>query len=200
MEELRTPSHRRNTWHSVGIGPRWRRRGLGTTLVLMIASKSILVVYHSMTGGTLQMASAAAVGAAAVREVKISVCNAAQTGIEQLLAADAYVFASPESLAAMSGMMKDFFDRTYYAAVGSIEGRAYATLVCAGSDGQNAARQIERIAVGWRLRRIAPALIICTHSQTAAAILAPNVIAAEDLLRCEELGRTLAEGLAWGIY
>jgi multimeric flavodoxin WrbA len=72
-----------------------------------------------------------------------------------VLEADGYVFATPENLAAISGLMKDFFDRCYYPALDRISGRPYAALVCAGSDGQNAARQIERIATGWRLRRVA---------------------------------------------
>ncbi len=50
----------------------------------------------------------------------------------------------------MAGVMKDFFDRTYYPALDRIVGRPYATLICAGSDGENAARQIHRIASGWR--------------------------------------------------
>ena len=45
-----------------------------------------------------------------------------------------------------------FFDRTYYAALDRIAGRPYAALICAGSDGQNAARQVECICTGWRLR------------------------------------------------
>ena len=44
--------------------------------------------------------------------------------------------------------MKDFFDRTYYPVLDQISGRPYATLICAGSDGHNAARQVERIATG----------------------------------------------------
>ena len=67
----------------------------------------------------------------------------------------------------MSGKMKDFFDRTYYAALDRINGRPYATLICAGSDGRNAAQQIDRIATGWRLKRIAEPIIVCTHAQTA---------------------------------
>jgi multimeric flavodoxin WrbA len=117
-----------------------------------------------------------------------------------VLAADGYVFATPENLAAMSGLMKDFFDRTYYPALGRIEGRPYAALVCAGSDGRNAARQIERICTGWRLRAVAEPLIVCTHAQTPEAILAPKAIGAEDLGRCGELGATLAAGLAMGIF
>jgi multimeric flavodoxin WrbA len=117
-----------------------------------------------------------------------------------VLAADGYLFATPENLAAIAGLMKDFFDRTYYPALGRIEGRPYAVLVCAGSDGSNAARQIERICTGWRLRPVAEPLVVCTRAQTPEAILAPKVIGADELGRCEELGATLAAGLAMGIF
>jgi multimeric flavodoxin WrbA len=110
------------------------------------------------------------------------------------------VFATPENLAAMAGLMKDFFDRCYYAALDRVNGRPYATLVCAGSDGQNAVRQIDRIATGWRLRSVAPALIVCTHAQTPEAIAQPKTIGAEDLAQCRELGAALAAGLALGVY
>jgi hypothetical protein len=96
--------------------------------------------------------------------------------------------------------MKDFFDRTYYAALERINGRPYALLICAGSDGQNAARQIGRIATGWRLRPIAEPLIVCTRAQTPEAILAPKRIGADDIGRCEELGAALAAGLVMGIF
>lgn len=162
--------------------------------------KSLLIVHHSLTGGTLQMARAAAAGAAREPEVTVRLQTAAQTQAQALLQSDGYLFATPENLAAISGLMKDFFDRTYYAVLDRIQGRPYAILVCAGSDGTNAVRQIERIAAGWRLRCIAPPLIICTHAQTPEAILAPKRIGAPDLARCEELGATLAAGLGLGIF
>ena len=84
--------------------------------------------------------------------------------------------------------------------LGRIDGRRYAVLVCAGSDGRNAARQIERIATGWRLRAITDPLIVCTHAQTPEAILAPKTIAPDDLSRCEEVGGTLAAGIEMGIF
>ncbi len=162
--------------------------------------KSILIVHHSVTGGTLQMANAAAAGARREPDVAVRMETAAAAAAPALLDADGYVFASPENLAALSGLMKDFFDRTYYAVLDRIQGRAYAILVCAGSDGTNAARQMERIATGWRLRAIAPPLIVCTHAQTPETILAPKHIGADDLARCEELGATLAAGLSLGIF
>ena len=162
--------------------------------------KNLLIVFHSKTGGTWQMAQAALRGAQSEPDVRTHLVHAGETGPEELLVADGYVFATPENLAMMSGMMKDFFDRTYYPVLDRIVGRPYAILICAGSDGENAARQIQRIATGWRLKIIAEPIIVCTHAQTPDTILAPKQIGEYDLHRCEEIGATLAAGLALGIY
>jgi len=162
--------------------------------------KRVLIVYHTLTGGTRQMAQAAATGAAQAASLEVCLELASACGPEALLAASGYVFACPENLAAMSGLMKDFFDRCYYPVLDQLQGRPYATLICAGSDGSNAARQIDRIATGWRLRQIAAPLIVCTHAQTPEAILKPKVIAEADLARCQEIGVTLAAGLELGVF
>jgi len=162
--------------------------------------KTLLIVWHSLTGGSRQMAEAAADGAHREPSVRLQMQPATQAGPEALLAADGYLFVTPENLATMAGLMKDFFDRCYYPVLGRIEGRPYATLICAGSDGQGAARQIERICTGWRLTAVAPALIVCTHAQTPEAILAPKTIGPEDLGRCSDLGEALASGMALGVY
>ena len=159
---------------------------------------SILIIWHSRTGGSEAMAQSAA--AVARTECDVSLKSATDTTPDDLLTADGYIFACPENLASMSGVMKDFFDRCYYPVLGRIEGRPYASMICAGSDGEGAARQIARIALGWRLKPIAEPLIICTHAQTAEAILAPKIIAEADLARCRDLGRALAAGLAMGIF
>ena len=162
--------------------------------------KALLIVWQSMTGGSRQMAEAAAAAAAAEEGIDVRLLQAAAAGPDDLLAADGYLFVAPENLASMAGLMKDFFDRCYYPVLGRIEGRPYATLVCAGSDGSGAARQIERICTGWRLKAVAPALIVCTHAQTPQAILAPKIIGAADLQRCRELGAAMAAGLVLGVY
>ena len=162
--------------------------------------KELLIVFHSLTDGTRQMAEAAARGAAGEPDVQVRLLRAPAAGAQDVLRADGYVFATPENLAAMSGVMKDFFDRTYYAVLDRIAGRAYATLICAGSDGQNAARQIERICTGWRLKAVADPLIVCTHAQTPEAITALKTIGEHDLRRCEESGAAIAAGLALGIF
>ena len=166
----------------------------------MAALKTLLIVYHSMTGGTRQMAEAAQAGAAAEGSVTVRLLRAAQTGPDDVLAADGYLFATPENLAAISGQLKDFFDRCYYPALDRINGRPYACLICAGSDGQNAVRQIERIATGWRLKPVAEPIIVCTHAQTPEAILAPKQIGADELERSRALGEAMAAGLALGVF
>jgi multimeric flavodoxin WrbA len=167
---------------------------------MLAAMKTLLIVYHSMTGGTRQMAQAAAAGARQEEGVAVRLLQAPEAQPQDVLAADGYVFATPENLASMAGLMKDFFDRCYYPVLERVNGRPYASLVCAGSDGQGAARQVERICTGWRLKPVMPPLIVCTHAQTPQAILAPKRIGAEDLKRCEETGAALASGLAIGIY
>jgi multimeric flavodoxin WrbA len=162
--------------------------------------KNLLIVFHSKTGGARQMAEAAMRGASTESEVHVRLLRAGEACSEDVLQADGYLFVAPENLAAIAGIMKDFFDRTYYAVLERINGRPYATLICAGSDGSNAARQIERISTGWRLKAVAEPLIVCTHAQTPEAILAPKIIGPDDLRRCEEVGQTLAAGLVLGIF
>ncbi len=161
--------------------------------------KTLLIVFHSRTGGTRQMAEAAARGAAG-EGVQVRLLPAAQAQAEDVLGADGYIFAAPENLAALAGAMKEFFDRTYYAVLERINGRPYAMLICAGSDGENAVRQIRRIATGWRLRQVADPVIVCTHAQTPEAILAPKVIGGAELGRCQDIGAALAAGMAAGIF
>jgi multimeric flavodoxin WrbA len=162
--------------------------------------KTLLIVYHTMTGGTQQMAEAAARAAREEAGVVVRLQRADASGPADVLAADGYLFATPENLAAMSGIMKDFFDRSYYGVLDRVNGRPYAAMICAGSDGQNALRQLDRIATGWRLKSVAPGVIVCTHAQTPERILAPKTIGAEDLARCAELGAGLAAGLALGVF
>ncbi|MCI1192190.1 NAD(P)H-dependent oxidoreductase [Calidifontimicrobium sp. SYSU G02091] len=167
----------------------------------MATPRTLLIVYHSHTGGTAQMARAAAEAAGAAEPaLAVRLQRAVDTGPADVLAADGYLFATPEMLASMAGLMKDFFDRCYYPVLGRVEGRPYAALVCAGSDGTGAARQLERIATGWRLRAVAPPLVVCTHAQTPAAIAAPKRIGEANRARCAELGAALASGIVLGVF
>lgn len=162
--------------------------------------KQLLIVWQSTTGGAALMAQAAAAAARAEGGVTVRLLRAPETGADDLLAADGYLFAAPEHLGSLAGPMKDLFDRVYYPLLDRVNGRPYAQLVCAGSDGQGAARQVHRICTGLRLREVAPPLIVITQAQTPERILAPKDIAQADLARCAEVGAALAAGLAAGVF
>ena len=158
--------------------------------------RPLLIAWHSRTGAAEAMAAAAAAGAGG----RANLLRADRVEPEHLLAAGGYLFVCPENLAGMTGLMKEMFDRCYYPMLGRIEGRPYATAIAAGSDGEGAQRQIDRIATGWRLRRVAEPLILNLAAQTPEAILAPKTVPDDRLAECSALGAALAEGIAAGIF
>ncbi|RNJ62886.1 MAG: flavodoxin family protein [Porphyrobacter sp. IPPAS B-1204] len=160
------------------------------------AEPCLLIIWHSRTGASAAMARAAAEGAGAAARL----VAAADAAPDMLLGADGYIFVCPENLGSMSGMMKEMFDRAYYPVLGQMEGRPYATLIAAGSDGEGAQRQIDRIVKGWRLRRVAEPFIVNLAAQTPEAIAAPKQVPAKMLNECRQIGAALAEGLRLGVF
>lgn len=160
------------------------------------AEPRLLIAWHSRTGASAALARAAAEGAGAAAWI----VPAADVVPDMLLAAEGYLFVCPENLGTMSGLMKEMFDRAYYPVLGRIEGRPYATIIAAGSDGEGAQRQIDRIATGWRLRRVAEPLIVGTAAQTPEAIAAPKQVPERQLALARATGAALAEGLRLGLF
>ena len=127
-------------------------------------AQKLLIVYHSRTGLAQQMSDAMENGALlAAKEMKshlnLQRLRAEDTTVEDLLYSDGYLFCCPENLASVSGEMLEFFHRTYYHIfdddeTSALTGRPYGLAIAAGSDGSNAAKQIERICTGWRLRPV----------------------------------------------
>ena len=156
----------------------------------------LAIIWHSRTGGARAMADAIANGAGDVGRS----FPAETVQSDDLAAAQGYIFVCPENLGAMSGLMKEMFDRCYYPLLGRIEGRAYATAIAAGSDGQAAQVQIDRIVTGWRLRRVSEPLIVNFAAQTPKAILADKTLPDAGRQACEELGAAMAEGLRLGVF
>lgn len=162
----------------------------------MPSAAGLAIIWHSRTGASEAMAHAIADGAGGIA----ALVRAQDAEPETLIAAAGIVFVCPENLGSLSGIMKDMFDRTYYPVLGKIEGRAYATAIAAGSAGQGAEGQIDRIVTGWRLRRISGSLIVNLDAQSPESILALKSVSEEDLERCRDLGKAFAEGIRLGIY
>ncbi len=155
--------------------------------------KRLTIIYHSQSGHTLQLAEAVAAGAreeAAGDEqaLTVNIKTAFNAGLEDLLSADGLLFATPENFGTMSGALKDFFDRTYYPAEPYQINLPYGVFISAGNDGSGAVREIERIAKGYPLRRVAEPLI------------AKGEVSQQHLQQCRELGLSMAAGLVMGIF
>jgi len=150
--------------------------------------KTLLLVFH--TGGvkTAQMAEAVARGARAEGGVQVILKRCSEAGPQDLLAADGLILGTPENFGYMSGMMKDFLERVFYACEGKVNGRPWALIVSAGQDGSGAVNSVERIVTGLRLEK------------RAEPIIALKEVTPEILTRCEELGAAFAAGLALGVF
>ena len=150
----------------------------------------LLMIYGGHPGGrTAAMVTAVRAGIELAGEAQeCRVLPALEAGADDLLWAHGLLIGTPEHFGYMSGAVKDFMDRTYYAVEGKVEGLPYALFVSAGNDGSGAVNSIERIALGYRWKCIAQPLI-------ARGDLQPG-----DLERCRELGQTFAAGLALGVF
>ena len=155
---------------------------------------TLLVVWHSRTGASEQMAQAAGKHAAA------RIVSAERVTAADMLGAGGYLFVCPENLGALSGAMKEMFDTMYYPCLGKVDGRAYASVIAAGSDGEGAQRQLDRIVTGWRLKRVAEPMIVNFKAQTPDEILARKSVSDTTLRDCEEMGAAMAEGLELGLF
>ena len=152
--------------------------------------KRLLIVYHSQSGKTHDMAEAVRRGAnhADIDSVEVRVVRARDAGVADLFWADGLIIGTPENFGYMSGAVKDFFDRTFYPCEGKLEGLPFAVFVGAGNDGTGALRAVRRIAKGLALKEVQEP-IVC------ASALQPEV-----LTRCETLGMSLAAGLEVGVF
>lgn len=152
--------------------------------------KHLLIVFHSKTGNTRQLADAVIDGASSddVGGVEVRVLRAADAGPEDLLWADGLLLGTPENFGYLSGALKDFLDRTFYEVEGKLTPLPYAIFVSAGNDGTGAVRAMERIANGY------PFLAV------QAPLIARGTPTPEDLDSCRELGQAMAMGLEMGIF
>ncbi|GAC1627476.1 MAG: NAD(P)H-dependent oxidoreductase [Nevskia sp.] len=151
--------------------------------------KHLLLIYSSQTGRTESMMRAVSAGIGEFAdEVELRAMRALDAGLDDLLWAEGLLIGTPENFGYMSGAVKDFMDRTYYPAEGRVDGLPYAVFVAAGNDGSGAVRAIERIALGYKWKAV------------CAPLLLRGEIDDEGRERCRELGRTMAAGLAVGMF
>ena len=153
-------------------------------------SKHLLIVYHTQSGTTSRMAEAVIRGARdpAIDDVEVRVSSALDADADDLLWADGFILGTPENFGYMSGAMKHFLDRTFYACENRVNGRPFALFVRAGNDGTGAINSMRRILTGLAVKEVQePILFVGEFDESR-------------LVECEELGLTMAAGLEAGIF
>lgn len=150
----------------------------------------VLLVYAGHAGGrTEQLRKATVEGILAMPEsVEVREKPALMADETDLLWADGILLATPEHFGYMSGALKYFFDRTFYAVESQTVGKPYGLVVSAGNDGQGTISAVHRIVTGYRWKEIAEPVLVIGEPKVS------------DLERCRELGGTMAAGLAAGIF
>ena len=153
-------------------------------------SSRLLIIYGGHAGGrTQRLVQAVHLGVLETDEaVEVRTLSALSAGVDDLLWAQGLLIGTPEHFGYMAGAVKDFMDRTFYPVEGKVDGLPYAVFVSAGNDGLGAVSSIERIALGYKWKRIAEPVIVRGEITDA------------DLQRCGELGQTMAAGLSLGIF
>lgn len=153
-------------------------------------TQRILLIYGGHAGGrTEQLVNAVREGITLAGDpTEVRCLSALVADTADLLWAQGLLIGTPEHFGYMSGAVKDFMDRTFYPTENQVEGLPYAAFISAGNDGTGAAAAITRIALGYKWREIAPALIV------------KGEVTATARKQCIELGQTMAAGLALGIF
>lgn len=151
---------------------------------------NLLLIYAGHAGGrTFQLVDAVKQGVAAAQEpIELRALPALEAGVDDLVWANGLLIGTPEHFGYMAGAVKDFMDRTFYPVEGKVDGLPYAVFVSAGNDGSGAVNSIERIALGYKWKKVSDAVIV-RGAPTAA-----------DLQCCQDLGQMMAAGLALAIF
>ncbi len=152
--------------------------------------KQLLIVAHVPSDNTRALRDAVVRGAGHedIDDVEVRALTPFEAGPDDVRAADAIVLGTTENLGYMSGALKDFFDRTYYAVLEEKQGLPYGLYIRAGHDGTGTRRSVETIITGLRWRAVQEPLI-CRGAYSQ-----------DFIAQCEELGLAMAAGLEAGVF
>ena len=158
------------------------------TVAQNTVKKHLLIIAHSQSGRTKAMADAVLAGSQQEPAVITKYLLPSATNLSDLLWTNGLIFGTPENFGTMSGMLKDFFDRTFYPAEPYELNLPYQIFVSSSNDGTGAVRDIRRIAKGYPFKEVGDPLI-CRGD-----------LDKKDLKACQDLGMSMAMGLEMGIF
>ncbi len=142
----------------------------------------VLVIYHSQSGNTEEMAKAVSEGVKRISATGVILKKATEATLEDLVSSSGIAIGSPDYFSYMAGAVKDFFDRTFYPAQGKVTGKPCVLFVSAGGGGKAGLNSLKRICESFKFKQI---------GEVAAAGKPSSGVIAE----CEKLGEQLANAV-----
>ena len=151
--------------------------------------KKLVVISNTPSPNTLKLREAVVNGAhaAEVADLEIVELDPQEATPELIMSTDGLILGTTENLGYMSGLVKDFFDRTYYPCLDHTQGLPFALYIRAGHDGTGTLRAIRTIVTGLRWKFVQEPLVLQGDFQDEFAD------------QCHDLGNAMALGLDLGI-
>lgn len=139
----------------------------------------VLVVYHSGTGNTKAMAQAVAQGVKEIPGVDVTLKEAEQVSVGDLVDADALAFGSPTYFSYMAGVVKTIFDKAYPSR-SQLRGKPFVAFASGGGGEVKSVQSIESVAASCGLRKVCEGVAVGGMPTEA------------EIQDCRKLGATLA--------
>jgi flavorubredoxin len=140
---------------------------------------NILIIYHSQSGNTEAMAKAVAEGAKSAG-ANVNLKKAATAVADDILNCDAVIFGTPNFFSYEAGMVKDFFDRTFFTIKGKVDGKPFAVFGSYGGGGEMALASLSKLCES------------CGLKKAADSIGAQRAPSSEAVDKCKALGAKMA--------
>lgn len=155
-------------------------------------AKSLLIIAHTPSPNTIEMANAILEGAQdqVIDSVDATLVSPFDCDSEMVLASDALILFTTENFGYMSGALKDFFERVYYPCLDDSkrnDAKPFAVIIKAGLDGTGTRISVDKITTGLRWRLVQEASIFKGNFETRFVD------------KCRHLGLTVAASLDAGI-
>jgi multimeric flavodoxin WrbA len=140
----------------------------------------VLIVYHSQTGNTEEMARAVAEGARSVAGTDVVLKRAFDANADDLIGCDAVAFGTSTNFAYISGGLKDFFDRSLIQCQDKTTDTPYCTFTSSGMGKRKALDILDGICSAFKLKK------------ADEGIMAPGKATPEILAELRQMGKKLA--------
>jgi len=139
----------------------------------------VLIIYHSQSGNTEKMAKAVSEGAVS-SGATVSLKKAFDATADDMLDCDAVIMGTASYFGYEAGMIKDFFDRTFYTLREKVANKPYATFGSYGGGGDKAINSLNKLCDNLGLKKTA---------ESVGALREPS---SEALEECRALGAKMA--------